>query len=488
MVEHYEIGYPVGFIGNKEVGNEGEKYIYNHLKIVVYIHPSDTNVYRVVGFEVEPHSIHHVYTLWQDKITKLTTCQHPRTGKLQSISKPENDEVVYTYDVFWVDSPLQWASRWDVYLKMRDSQIHWFSIINSIMIVIFLSGMVAMIMMRTLHRDFARYNEIDQSEEAQMEETGWKLVHGDVFRPPKYAGLLASFAGTGAQVFAMAFATIFFAALGFLTPANRGSIMTGMILLYVFMGIFAGFVGTRLFSMFGLVQWRKNTLLTALLFPGFNFSVFFILNLVVWAKGSSGAVPFFEMFSILVLWFGISVPLVYLGSYLGQQRPPITPPVRVNQIPRQIPAQAWYMKPLFSVLVGGVLPFGAVFIEVFFIMSSIWLHRFYYVFGFLLLVFLILIVTCAEITIVMCYFQLCSEDYNWWWRSFFTSGSSALYMFLYSILYFTTKLDITRFASAMLFFGYMILICFFFFVLTGTIGFVSTLLFVRKIYGSIKVD
>jgi transmembrane 9 superfamily protein 2/4 len=386
------------------------------------------------------------------------------------------------------DSPLQWASRWDVYLKMRDSQIHWFSIINSIMIVIFLSGMVAMIMMRTLHRDFARYNQIDQAEEAQMEETGWKLVHGDVFRPPKYAGLLASLAGTGSQVFAMAFSTIFFAALGFLTPANRGSIMTGMILLYVFMGIFAGFVGTRLFSMFGLVQWRKNTFLTALLFPGFNFSVFFILNLVVWAKGSSGAVPFFEMFSILVLWFGISVPLVYLGSYLGQQRPPITPPVRVNQIPRQIPPQAWYMKPLFSVLVGGVLPFGAVFIEVFFIMSSIWLHRFYYVFGFLLLVFLILIITCAEITIVMCYFQLCSEDYHWWWRSFFTSGSSAFYMFLYSILYFTTKLDINRFSSALLFFGYMILICFFFFVLTGTIGFMSTLMFVRKIYGSIKVD
>jgi transmembrane 9 superfamily protein 2/4 len=146
------------------------------------------------------------------------------------------------------------------------------------------------------------------------------------------------------------------------------------------------------------------------------------------------------------------------------------------------------MRPLISALIGGVLPFGAVFIEVYFIMSSIWLHRFYYVFGFLLLVFLILIVTCAEITIVMCYFQLCSEDYKWWWRSFLTSGSSAIYMFLYSILYFVTKLDITKFASGLLFFGYMGLICLFFFMLTGTIGFVATLWFVRKIYSSIKVD
>lgn len=76
--------------------------------------------------------------------------------------------------------------------------------------------------------------------------------------------------------------------------------------------------------------------------------------------------------------------------------------------------QAWYMHPSFSVLIGGILPFGAVFIELFFILTSMWLHQFYYLFGFLCLVFVILVITCAEITIVLCYFQLCSEDYHWW--------------------------------------------------------------------------
>lgn len=65
--------------------------------------------------------------------------------------------------------------------------------------------------------------------------------------------------------------------------------------------------------------------------------------------------------------------------------------------------------------------------------------QFYYLFGFLALVFLILIVTCSEITIVLCYFQLCSEDYHWWWRSYFTSGASALYLFAYSAFYFYSK-------------------------------------------------
>merc|ERR1712137_1123205 len=88
----------------------------------------------------------------------------------------------------------------DVYLTMTDTQIHWFSIVNSLLILIFLSGMVAMIIMRTLHADFHRYHEMDLQEEAQ-EETGWKLVHGDVFRPPPFRMALSVLIGSGVQVF-----------------------------------------------------------------------------------------------------------------------------------------------------------------------------------------------------------------------------------------------------------------------------------------------
>lgn len=63
------------------------------------------------------------------------------------------------------------------------------------MIVLFLTGVVAMIMLRTLHKDISSYNEMQTLEEAQ-EESGWKLVHGDVFRPPSSSPMLLSvFAG-----------------------------------------------------------------------------------------------------------------------------------------------------------------------------------------------------------------------------------------------------------------------------------------------------
>lgn len=493
-VERYDVGFPVGVVGSHDQGTPGELYIFNHITLNFHVYTvdkSDDQIFRIVGFEVSPKSVKHHAESWDEsdpKKLKLSTCPHEADYSPLTLKDATNNGIVWTYDVNWIPSDIPWAYRWDVYLQMADSQIHWFSIVNSIMIIVFLTGMVAMILLRTLRRDFARYNKEDLAEDPDLDETGWKFVHADVFRTPKYPGLLATLTATGAQVFSMSLITIFFAALGFLSPANRGALMSGALLIYVFMGFIAGYVGTRIYTMFGLLNWRKNTLFTALVFPGFNFGIFFILNLIIWGEGSSAAIPFFEIFALLVLWFGISVPLVFLGSYVANQRPPVTHPVRVNQIPRQIPPQPWFMKSFVSIMIGGILPFGAVFIEVFFIMTSIWFHRFYYVFGFLLIVFVILIITCAEITIVMCYFQLCSEDYKWWWRSYLTSGAAAIYLFLYSILYFATKLDITDFVPGLLYFGYTSLICSLFFVLTGTIGFLSTLLFVRKIYAAIRID
>ena len=109
----------------------------------------------------------------------------------------------FTYSVEWHQSDIKWASRWDVYLEMSDTQIHWFSIINSVVVVFFLSGIITMIIIRTLRKDIAKYNMADEESEDSIEETGWKLVHGDVFRPPYNNKLFAAVIGSGIQIFTM---------------------------------------------------------------------------------------------------------------------------------------------------------------------------------------------------------------------------------------------------------------------------------------------
>ncbi|KAG8457352.1 hypothetical protein KFE25_014081 [Diacronema lutheri] len=501
IITIYERGFPLGFRGSAEIPGttDGVAYVYNHHRLVLKYHTDAAfDGARIVGFEVEPFSVKHAYAgAWPaaadtpgGKTPPLTTCSAAQPVSHDAAPQPVADagEVVWSYDVQWEYSDVKWASRWDVYLYATDEQIHWFSMVNSLMIVLFLSGMVALIMARTLRRDLSRYNDAADAKEDAAEESGWKLVHGDVFRPPAHFGLLAVYVGTGAQVFGMTFVTMTFALLGFLSPANRGGLMTAMLLLYVFMGMAAGYIAARLYKMWRGTNWKGNTLKTATMYPGIVGLVFFVLNLFIWGQKSSGAVPFGTLFALLLLWFGISVPLVFAGSYFGYKRGVIEQPTRTNQIPRVIPEQPWYMSATFCTLVGGILPFGAVFIELFFILSSIWLHQFYYVFGFLFVVFVILLITCAEITIVMCYFQLCSEDYRWWWRAYLTAGSSGLYLFAYSLVYLATKMVVVRVISVVMYVCYMLIAAYTFFILTGTVGFAACFWFVRTIYGEVKVE
>uniref|UniRef100_A0AAQ5YU71 Transmembrane 9 superfamily member n=1 Tax=Amphiprion ocellaris TaxID=80972 RepID=A0AAQ5YU71_AMPOC len=485
-------GFPIGCFVTEAgrskdacISNFNEKdafYIFNHVDITIYYHIVEHEQLgaRLVAAKIEPKSYENPNDDKPDCSGGPKFLKNKHTGEFK---------ITYTYSVnFAEDKKIRWASRWDYILEsMPHTNIQWFSIMNSLVIVLFLSGMVAMIMLRTLHKDIARYNQMDSVEDAQ-EEFGWKLVHGDVFRPPKKGMLLSVFLGSGTQIFIMTFVTLFFACLGFLSPANRGALMTCAVVLWVLLGTPAGYVAARLYKSFGGEKWKTNVLLTAFLCPGVVFADFFVMNLILWGEGSSAAMPFGTLVAILALWFCISVPLTFIGAYFGFKKTGIEYPVRTNQIPRQIPEQSFYTKPFPGIIMGGILPFGCIFIQLFFILNSIWSHQMYYMFGFLFLVFIILVITCSEATILLCYFHLCAEDYHWQWRSFLTSGFTAVYFLVYAIHYFFSKLQITGLASIILYYGYTMIMVLIFFLFTGTIGFFACFWFVTKIYSVVKVD
>lgn len=75
-----------------------------------------------------------------------------------------------------------------------------------------------------------------------------------------------------------------------------------------------------------------------------------------------------------------------------------------------------YTKPSFVILAAGVLPFGSIFIEMYFILTSLWGYVYYYVFGFMLLVFIIMVVVIVCTTIVAVYTVLNAEARKRKWR------------------------------------------------------------------------
>jgi len=470
QINLFHRGHKVGQVYKNSV------YLYNNFNFRIKYHDgSESGKYRITGFEVESNS--H---------TGEDSCSQ-QGGPLMLV-KDTPASISFSYSVSWEKGNIAWASRWDTYLtSATNSQIHWFSIINSLIIVLFLSGLLAMIMVRALRRDIAAYN-LDEEMDDTYEETGWKLLHGDVLRAPNYSTSLVALIGSGVQIGATALACIVLSMLGMLSPASRGSLIGAAVSLFFFFGVIGGYYSGRLYRTFKGLSWKRAAFLTATLYPGLISSTCFVLNFFLWHAGSSGAVPFSYMCALLAFWICVSLPLVYIGFFFGFRKQPYEYSVRTNKIPRPIPSQLWYMRTVPSMLLAGILPFGAVFIELYFIFSAIWENQIYTLFSFLFLVYVILVVCCAEIAVVIVYFQLCTENYRWWWKSFFVAAGTGVYVFAYGAFFYCSKLDIVGFTSTVLYFGYTALMSITFGIFTGSIGFFASFLFVRYVYSAVKID
>ncbi|XP_013925595.1 PREDICTED: transmembrane 9 superfamily member 2-like [Thamnophis sirtalis] len=210
-------------IMSDEFNKKNTFYLFNHVDITITYHSGKDENWpgaRLVAAQLEPKSYKHT------DVNNLSCKGPPMEIPAEFNSKLD---VIYTYSVkFEENNNIKWASRWDYILKsMPHTNIQWFSWLSEF--------------------DFHHKSFMLLQEDAQ-EEFGWKLVHGDVFRPPRKGMLLSVFLGQGTQIFIMTFITLFLACLGFLSPANRGALMTCAVVLWVLLGTPAGYVSARMYK------------------------------------------------------------------------------------------------------------------------------------------------------------------------------------------------------------------------------------------------
>lgn len=414
-----------------------------------------------------------------------------------------NKKVEFTYEINWVKTEIRFEDRFDRYLEDEffEHQIHWFSIFNSFMMVIFLCGLVALILLRTLKNDYAKFAE-DDAEELMLDgkssllkedaNSGWKLLHGDVFRAPPYLLLFCSLVGTGAQLVVLSVLVMLIAAISSLYMKPGGVVSVGLTV-YAFSSLANGYASGAFYHQFFYPRvskdWIRAMIMSSALLPMVIFVTVFFINALAVAYGTTYAIPFVTIVQVILVWFFVSCPLAVLGTILGRHGAAKRGfPCRVNKFPREIPEARWHLRPPVLIALTGILPFGSIFIEMYFIFASFWNYKFYYVYGFMLLVFLILCVVTLCVTIVSTYFLLNSENYRWHWTSFAAAGSTSLYVFLYAIYFYFFKTNMSGFLQTCFYFGYMGLFCFAFFILTGSIGYFGSSIFTRRIYRNIKVE
>uniref|UniRef100_A0A8C8U6I0 Transmembrane 9 superfamily member n=1 Tax=Peromyscus maniculatus bairdii TaxID=230844 RepID=A0A8C8U6I0_PERMB len=485
--EHYcESGFPIGCFNapsgqlkgpcliNPEFNKNNSLYLFNHFDITITYHMEDDttrNVAKLISSRVDPKSYKHL-----DE--NHLTCNEPPLEIPED--NTENLNVVYTYSVkFEKSSSTEWSSEWDYDLKSTaEMNLHWIRLVNSFFVVLALCGLVIIIILKGICRDIAKYSGTKLSV-YNRRQFGWRMIHGSVFMPPEHGMLLSVLLGQGTQVFIMTFFSLFLAGLGFLTLADQSALMNYAIVLWLLLEIPAGYVSAKMYKTFNGRNWKMHFMLTSLLFPGIIFTDIFIMNLSLWMEGSSAAVSFVTLTSVFAVCFGISTPLTFLGVYFGKKEE-FEFPVQTQETSPESPQRSFFKKPTITIILSSLLPFGCIFLQLSYILSHIWSPHMYYLFAFLFLSFLIILISCSEVTVLLCYFRLCAEDCGWWWRAFLTSSFTSFYIFVYAIHYFFSKLQVTGIGSTFMYFGYTLILVLVFFLFTGNSCFLPVL-FVRLI-------
>ncbi|KAG5531885.1 hypothetical protein RHGRI_026482 [Rhododendron griersonianum] len=328
-------------------------------------------------------------------------------------------DAEFTYTVKWRETDIPFENRMDKFSQTSSLphhlEIHWFSIINSCVTVLLLTGFLATILMRVLKNDFMKYAHDEETDDDQ-EETGWKYIHGDVFRFPKHKSLFSAALGSGTQLFTLTVFIFLLALVGVFYPYNRGAVFTALVVIYACTSGIAGYTATSYYFQLEGTNWVRNLVLTGCLFCGPLFLTFCFLNTVAISYSSTAALPFGTIVVIVLIWALVTSPLLVLGGIAGKNsKAEFQAPCRTTKYPREIPQLPWYRSTISQMAMAGFLPFSAIYIELYYIFASVWGHRIYTIYGILFIVFIILLIVTAFITVALTYFQLAAEDHGWWW-------------------------------------------------------------------------
>uniref|UniRef100_A0A0G4ICY1 Transmembrane 9 superfamily member n=1 Tax=Chromera velia CCMP2878 TaxID=1169474 RepID=A0A0G4ICY1_9ALVE len=437
----------------------------------------------------------------QDAVVSVEIANQDASGMVDLKLLSPDMELEFYYEV-------QWDSRTTIMPEMRlvkqltghlggsssqSMDIHWLSIINSLVLVMLIVSLLLLIILRIVRSDLSRMLQLPEDELAPgEEETGWKLLHADVFRAPPHRMWFCASVGAGTQLLVVTLAVVLTGCMH--TYLDRGKMVVIGSLVYTLGSFAAGYMSANFYRKLGGIKWAWNIVITALAFSGPAFLMWCVLNTIAFAHGSTAALPWYTVVTLVFWYLCATLPMTVIGGILGKRDGETAVdagfafPVKTNKLAREIPKGRWYNSFWFQTLVSGLLPFSAIYIEMHYVFLSVWGNRLYSLYGVLLLSILALFLVSSTIAVLMTYFSLNSEDHRWWWRSFFQGGGVALFFFLHCFYYFFAASKMAGMLQVSFYFGYSLVTAWALFLMMGAVTFFADFAFIYYIYTRTKAD
>ncbi|CAG0912809.1 unnamed protein product [Notodromas monacha] len=433
---------------------------------------------------------HIVFTFYHNNKEILSACL--KMEDPVSLKSAENMKgVSYSYSARWNYtelSPDEMAVKVNKLSKNMD-RIHWISIINSVALNILLVIFISAILAKMLGRELSSGVEGAEEGDVKDSEATWKRISADVFRYPKFKRIFCAVVGAGSQFLVLISGLVVMGIMRLFDVANHGAATSTGCVLFAFTCIIAGYVSGALYKMMDGDKWVSLVNVTAALFVGPFFVVWAVDNCVAWSYGSTQALPVSILISLVALWMFVGYPLTVIGSLLGKNlTSTFEPPCRTKNVPREIPPSPIYSAWPGHIIFGGCIPCSAIAVELYYIFGAVWGREEYTLYGLLLIMMMMLIFITASVSICLTYSLLVAEDYRWWWRSVFSVGASAGFMFIYAVLYVIKRTEISGLLQISQFLSWTLSTCYAFFLAVGSVSFFASFVFVRFIYRSVKLD
>ncbi|KAL3749198.1 hypothetical protein ACJRO7_010314 [Eucalyptus globulus] len=335
------------------------------------MHPVSIDYCRAVE-ESSTNISEHKYFLYQHFEIEIFF------NKDQIIEAHLDMDIELQYSVHWIETNAHFHERMKKYLVPHNSSIHHFS--TRVMFLI-LFGCLLIYYMRFIWKDF--YDFIPEDTAVDREQTGWKCICSDVFQYPNNGSLFAAALGSGAQLCILATFTLLLGLLGVFYPFNRGNLFMAWIVLNTMTSGFAG-----------------------------NLAVLFYCQI----EGKNWVCLYFLCRLFLIFCFLNTVAASYQANASHGE---FQATCETSKCPREVPSLRCYRGTFPQMVLAGFLPFSTIYMQLHYMLMSIWGNRVYTLYSTIFVIFIILLITISLITVALTHFQLAAEDHQWWWSIFF---------------------------------------------------------------------